>query len=184
MNLTDITKNIRLKSRDFLILVCVFVCALVVLLVWLFKPAAAPDFKSEIANLITPLRAHFQKDTDYRGLDTAYVIKNTLAPKQMVRLGKLFGKSKAEILIGRDINGNTILPFEKTFTLTYLNLSKKNCLALLKTNFDASSGLESISVSNDRFYEFTYGGELSLPIKPEIVQDYCKTKNTVSLRFE
>lgn len=184
MNLTDIKKNIHLKSKDVAILVCIFVFCLFFILFWLFKPTGQVDFKSEIAILTTSVRAHFQKNPDYRGLDTAYVVKNTLAPKEMIRLNKLYGKSKTEILIGRDINGNTVMPFEKTFTLIYLNLNKKNCLALLATDFDASSGLESISVSNDSFYEFTYGGELSLPISQQNAQTYCKTKNTVMLRFE
>lgn len=184
MNLMNIKKNIHLKSKDFLILICVFIFFLFFTLFWLFKPASKVDFKSEITILTVPVRTHFQKNPDYRGLDAAYVIKNTLAPKEMVRLNKLFSKSKAEILIGRDINGNSVAPFEKTFTLTYLNLNKKNCSALLTTNFDASSGLESISVSNDNFYEFTYGGELSLPINSKDAQTYCKPKNTVMLRFE
>lgn len=184
MNLTDIKKNIHLKSKDFLILVCVFIFLLFFVLFWIFKPAGKVDFKSEITILTAPVRTHFQKNPDYRGLSTAYIIKNALAPKDMIRRNKLYGKSKAEILIGRDINGNAVAPFEKTFTLTYLNLNKKNCLDLLTTDFDASSGLESISVSNDKFYEFTYGGELSLPINSEDAQTYCKQKNTVMLRFE
>lgn len=184
MKPNDIYKNLRLSSKSFLALVCILGIGLVFLLFWLFKPAPAIDFKPEIHDLTTAVRTHFQKNIDYRGLNTAYVIEQNLAKKEIVRVGKLFSKSNSEILVGRDIKGNTVGAFEKTFTVTYLNLNKVRCLSLLTTDFHADSGLVSIAVSNDKLYELTYGGELSLPVSKEKASEYCKAKNTVMLTFE
>jgi hypothetical protein len=184
MKLTDVYQNLRLSSKSFLALVCVLFVGLVFLLVWLFKPVAVTDFKPEIHDLTAAIRVHFQKNIDYQGLDTAYVIEQKLSPKEMIRIGKLFSKSNSEILIGRDMKGNPVAAFEKTFAVTYLNLSKAKCLSLLTSDFSADSGLVSIAVSNDKLYELTYGGELSLPVSQDKALEYCKAKNTVMLIFE
>lgn len=184
MKTTDVYQKLRLSSKSFLALVCILGIGLVFLLFWSFKPVNVADFNSEIHNLTLAVRSHFQKNIDYRGLDTAYVIEQKLSPKEMVRIGKLFGKSNSEILIGRDMKGNTVAAFEKTFAVTYLNLNKAKCLSLLTTDFNADSGLVSIAVSNNKLYELTYGGELSLPVSKEDAQSYCKAKNTVMLVFE
>ena len=184
MKLTDVYQKLRLSSKSFLAFVGVLVIGLFFLLFWLFRPADTADFTSEIHNLTVTVRTHFQKNIDYRGLDTAYVIEQKLSPKEMVRVGKLFGKSNSEILIGRDMKGKTVAAFEKTFAVTYLNLNKAKCLSLLTTDFNVDSGLVSIAVSNDKLYELTYGGELSLPVNPQKALEYCKAKNTVMLVFE
>jgi len=184
MNLTKVLQSTSLKPKEFLALVCALVIGLLILIFWLFKPQSAVDFKPEIESLTEAVRTHFQRNIDYHGLNTAYVIKNALAPKEMVRVDKLFGKSKSEVLVGKDMKGSTVLVFEKKFAVTYLNLNKKNCLALLTTEFEASSGLEGISVSNDNLYELTYGGKFSLPVNKQDAQNYCKAKNTVMLIFE
>lgn len=182
MNLTDMYKNFHLKSKEFL--VCLFIVGLFLLLFWIFKPQSTIDFKTEIENLNNAVRVHFQRNIDYHGLNTAYVIKNALAPKEMIRKDKLFSKSKSEILVGKDIKGSVVLAFQKTFAVTYLNLNKANCVALLTTDFGASSGLESISVSNNNLIELSYGGKFSLPVNKQDAQSYCKAKNTVMLVFE
>ena len=184
MNLTEILKSAHIKPKEFLALACALAVGLLFLVFWLFKPQADVDFKPEIENLTDTIRTHFQRNIDYHGLNTAYVIKNALAPKEMVRVDKLFGKSKSEVLVGKDMKGSTVLVFEKNFAVTYLNLNKKNCVALLTTEFEASSGLEGISVSNGNLYELTYGGKFSLPVNRQDAQKYCKAKNTVMLVFE
>lgn len=184
MKPSDVYKNLHLSSKSFLAFVCFLSVGLIALLFWLFKPASEFDFKPEIEMLTTAIRTHFQKNIDYHGLNTAYVLEKELAPKEMVRVGKLFSKSNSEILVGKDMKGNTALAFEKTFALTYLNLNKSKCLSLLTTDFNADSGLVSITVSNNKFYELTYGGELSLPVSRQKALNYCKAKNTVMLVFE
>lgn len=184
MTFSDICKSLHLSSKSFLVAVCVFFIALMLLLFWLFKPAASVDFKSEIQTITASVRTHFQKNVDYRGLDTAYVINQHIVPKEFVRAGKLFSKNNAEILIGKDTKGSTVSIFEKTFGITYLNLNQKKCIQLLLSDFSSESGLTGIFVSNDNFYELSYGGNLSLPVSEQAAQSYCKNKNTVMLIFE
>jgi hypothetical protein len=117
-------------------------------------------------------------------LNTDYVIEHNLAPKELIRTGKLFSKNFAEILVGKDIKGNPVAAFERTFALTYLNLNQKKCQALLLTEFPPEFGLSGISVLNDKLYEFSYGSQLSLPVSEKNAKLCCKNKNTVMLVFE
>ena len=184
MNLTNIFQNIRLKPKDVLILASVLLIGVFILLYFLFKQDSADNFKSEIEGLTKSVRTHFQKSIDYHGLNTQYVIKNAIAPKEMIRANKLFSKSQNQIFVGRDIKGNPVGVFEKSFGITYLNLNQKKCHELLLTEFSEQSGLIGILLSNEKLYEFSYGGTPALPVTQDAARSYCQNKNTIMLTFE
>jgi len=184
MKTSDVYKRLRRVSKTFLIAICCFIVALGIFVLWGFRPIEKCDFKAEIEMLTSNIRSHFQKSLDYHGLNTAYVLQNGLVPKKMVRKDKIFSKSKTEILIGKDLKGSTVLPFERHFAIIYVNINKNRCIELLSSQFEADFGLSGISVANDKLYELTYGGELSLPVHEQDAQNYCRTKNTVMLVFE
>ena len=102
----------------------------------------------------------------------------------MIRINKIFSKNASEILIGGDLNGRTVMPFEKSFGIIYTNLDHQKCIHVLTTKFDVSSGLTGVTVSNDDVFEFTYGGVLNLPVSQEAAQTHCRAKNTVMFTFE
>ncbi|MBO7098026.1 MAG: hypothetical protein J6W11_05265 [Alphaproteobacteria bacterium] len=184
MDITNACKNLRLTAKTVLIVSCVLLCGLFCFVFMLMKPVPEADFKTEVGMLTTNIRKHFQRNADYKSLNTSYVIEHNLVLKDMTRGGKIFSGCQNEIIIGRDINGHAVLPLEKHFVITYINLNRSNCIKLLTTDFDTTFGLENITVSNDKTYELTYGGQFPLPVTQKAAQSYCHIRNTVMLAFE
>ena len=184
MNIKNACKNLRITAKTILILCCCLLGGIFFVVFLLLKPVPQTDFKTEIQMLTSNIRAHFQRQFDYRALNTSYAVKNNLVPKDMVHLNKIFSSHTNEIIIGRDSHGNAVFPLEKHFVITYTNLNKNKCIMLLTSDFDASFGLENITVSNDKFYELTYGGTFPLPVTQKAAQKYCRTKNNIMLAFE
>ena len=186
MNISHIRQFLGLKSNRFIVLVSAAVaCFIVIIFMFLFlKSSSSPDFKTELENLSSAVRAYFQQQVDYRGLDTAFVVKKQIVPQDMVRKNKIFSKNKAEILIGGDVNGQAVAPFSKNFGIIYLNLNRKKCQEILTTKLDVSAGLTSINILNEDNYSLSYGGEFKLPVSKERAKQYCKAVNTVMFVFE
>ena len=185
MQLPESFKKIRLTSNQFIGLVCVLV-ALVICLVCVFflKPEKKIDFSQELKTISASVRKHYQKNIDYRGLETKIIVDDKVLPQTMVRNGKIYSAFKGEILIGRNLKGDAVLPFENFFSVTYLNINRQKCEGLIASTFDETSGLTAITVSNEKLYEFTYGGELSLPVSEQKAKEICASKNDVMFTFE
>lgn len=177
-------KNKSLTMGGLLSLVGILAFGLFLLIFLLLKSPASTGVSDEIKSITQAIRKHYQKQIDYRGLNTASAIKENIIPLQMIRSNKVFSKNSSEILIGSDIEGNIISPFVNTFSVVYKNLNKQKCQNVLLTTFDETSGLLSITVSNKEIYEFTYGGDMTLPISKEAAKKYCTVKNDVMFTFE
>ncbi|MBR2299783.1 MAG: hypothetical protein IJ870_04330 [Alphaproteobacteria bacterium] len=185
MNTFGGIKKIRLTSNAFLGLIGVFVVAFsILLLVLLSKKPSELSADSELKSISRNIRQHFQRDADYRGLNTAYALENNIVPKPLIRANKIFSALGAEILIGADLSGRPIAPFENTFGIIYKNLNAKKCETLISSEFDAASGLVAITVSNEKSSEFSYGGNPALPVSKKAAEETCSAKNTVMFTFE
>ncbi len=185
MKTTFGNKRFHLSSNAFLGIACAVAIGLFLLLFFLLKPSQTASVTDEISTLSRNIRTHFQKKTDYRGLDTNFAIKNNMVPLEKIRANKVYSKNKSEIIIGRDISGNTVMPTENLFAITYLNLDRNKCKKLLTSKLDATSGVVSITLENEEAsYEFTYGGSLPLPVSSENAKKFCKAKNAVMFTFE
>lgn len=160
--------------------------AVVLCLTLFFSLRSSTDFniQTELENLTKSVRQYYQKSPDYRGLDTSFAVQNKIIPLSMVRHQKIYSFSKSEILIGKDTTGQTLLPMDRSFGVTYLRLNKKDCLKIAETHFDQTSGLVEITVQNEKAYTFTYGGELALPFSQDDAIHYCGHQNTVTFTFE
>lgn len=178
-------KKIRLTSNQFIGLVCAL-AALVVCLACVFflKPEKKIDFSQELKTISASVRKHYQKNIDYRGLETKVIADDKVLPQKMVRNGKIYSAFKGEILLGRNLKGDAVLPFETFFNITYLNINRLKCESLITSVFDETSGLTGITVSNEKLYEFTYGGELPLPVSAQKAKEVCASKNDVMFTFE
>jgi len=167
--------------------ISVIVIGLLVFLVIMigFWPKSEKNITQEVESINLAIRRHYQKQADFRGLNTETVVRESLAPAFMIRQNKIFSRMNREIFIGRDEQGHTCLPTDQFFALTYLNLDKNMCKNLISQPFDISLGLREITLSNDQSSQtFSYGGDLSLPITPEVAEKHCQTLNTVVLVFE
>ena len=131
--------------------------------------------------MASSVRAHFQKKPDYRGLNTAYAVQNKIVDAKHLRLNKIYSQNSREILIGADSQGSTCAVRTKSFTVTYIDVSKEECAELLSQKFDLSSGLTAFTSGQ---YTFAFGGDLPFPQTPKEAQRYCTNKNTVSFVFE
>ncbi|HCU59306.1 MAG TPA: hypothetical protein DIC64_04925 [Alphaproteobacteria bacterium] len=185
MNLTGGFKKIHLTPNAFLALVLAIAVGLIILLVLLLHPSSVQKVENtELQSISRSVRQHFQKKLDYRGLNTAYALENGIIPAQMARASKVFSSLSCEIIIGGDINGRTVAPFENTFNVVYKNLDAQKCQDLITSKFDAAAGLKSITVSNKNSYEFSYGGNLALPVSERAAKEHCSARNTVMFTFE
>jgi len=184
MRLPNNLKKIRLTSNAFLALVIIAAVSLFVVLLLLIKPASVPNASDELLALSSSVRKYYQKQMDYRGLNTSLAVEKGIVPKKLVHSKKIFSINGSEIILGADVRGSTIPPFVATFGVTYKNLDAKKCQNLLSSNFEASSGLSDITLLNDKTIIFTYGGQYPLPVSQKDAKKYCTTKNTIMFTFE
>ncbi len=172
-------------SQNFLWVICAFV-AVILCLTLFFALSIKADFNitSELFNLTQNIHHYYQKSPDYRGLNTSYAIENKIIPAPMIRQNKIYSLSKSEVLIGKDLSGETLLPMDRFFSITYLRINKKECLKIFETDFHEDSSLIGITIQNDKAYEFSYGGVLALPLSKHKAEDYCRSQNTIMFTFE
>ena len=143
------------------------------------------SIKTELQTLTQNIRREYQKNLNYRGLNTLVSIENKLIPAYMVRNGKIFSRIKSEILIGRNEAGDTLLASDTFFSISYLNVNQSKCVSMVSEPFEISLGLSNIQIlTPEKSYEFSYGGELPLPLSKQDAFQYCQHKNTVVFSFE
>ena len=139
----------------------------------------------EIKSINLNIRKHYQKQPDYRGLNTKTAIKDNLIPSFMVRQNKIFSRLKREILVGRNASGDSLLPADHFFAIAYLNVDKAMCISIISEPFDITLGLRDITLLNNKTsLVFSYGGEFPLPVNKEVAEKHCHSLNTVVLSFE
>ncbi len=170
--------------RKMCLLFALFVCLLVLLGSFFSLSNNDLLLSDELKNITNNVRGAFQKKPDYRGLDNTYAIENNIVSKSLVRNGKIFSRSRSQIIIGRDETGKMLRAGDNFFTISYKNLNMKKCVVLASTNFDVSDGLVQIVIQNNAETVFAYGQENNLPVTKERVQQACRSDNIVSFRFE
>ena len=138
----------------------------------------------EALKISRDIRSAFSLKPDYRGLNSAYVIQNKIILPSLVRQNKIFSRFQSEIVIGRDDKGNASMAGDYYFDVTYQNLNRRKCKALMTAPFMADSGLIGIELKNEKAYHFTYGGEYTLPVSKQNADTLCKAKNSITLSFE
>lgn len=142
---------------------------------------------TDIISLADNIHAHYKIRPDYWGLSTQSAIDNKLVPAGLLRGDKIVSAMGKNIIIGQDIDGNMVMPGSRQFMISISNISKSACLGLLTLPLTQQQNLSLTSVSitsEDITTEFTWGGDLSLPILEDTAKKYCKNHNTVSWTFE
>lgn len=160
------------------------------LLLFFLKPDNGKAFisvQNEIMLLADNIHKHYQVRPDYWGLSTETAIKNKLVPADLLRGDKIINSLGKEFIIGQDIEGNVVMPGSRQFIITIPNISKSVCLGLLALPLTQEQNLSLTAVSiktADTVADFTWGGDLPLPISESTAQKYCKNHNTLSWIFE
>ena len=127
------------------------------------------------------IRAYFSNKPDYWGLSTNYVVKNTIVDKKFIYNDKIILTDGKELLIGKGINGDVVLPREMSFDIILKKLNKSQCISYLENKLNDANQmkLESLSVVNSTISKvFTWGDKTnSLPVKPYTGKDICSDEN-------
>ena len=143
--------------------------------------------KQEISELSNKIRNHYKVRPDYWGLSTENAVKNNIIPPQMVHGNKIIGSLGKEINVGQDADGSMIMPGGKRFMISVANIGKSACKAVLPDNLSHAENPALVNINliaGGKTYNFEWGGELPLPVTPELADKLCQNNNTISWIYE
>lgn len=143
--------------------------------------------KQEISELSDKIRNHYKVRPDYWGLSTENAVKNKIIPPKMIRGNKIVGALGKEINVGQDADGSMIMPGGKRFMISVANIGKSACKAVLPDNLSHAENPALVNINliaGGKTYNFEWGGELPLPVTPELADKLCQNNNTISWIYE
>lgn len=185
----NLLKQHFIKNKQ--IITCIAISILLIAtLVLLFSFSPKDNFanvQSEITVLSENIRNFYKKKPDYWGLNNASIIKNQIAPENLVRGEKILSSAGREFIVGQNQNGDTVMPAQRSFMVTLNNLSKSACKKIAVFTFDNENNyvLQKIIINDsNEDIEFEWGGKNPLPIDQKMSDTYCSNKNSISWVFE
>ena len=183
------TENfIRVLKNKQIIAYAVAGIILTTAMLWLFGTSNNDNLsaiETELSDIAQNIRNHYKHKPDYWGLNTEVALN--IAPSHMVRNGKIVSAIGREFIVGQNENGDTIMPSQRSFTISITNLPKKVCegLATLKISHENNYSLQKIRIiSSSSKTDFEWGGNNVLPISSEDAVKFCDKKNSISWVFE
>ena len=179
-----------MKNKEKFIMY-IWICSLVTIIVigtilCLRRPSGEiVQANKEILSTADKIRSYYRNRPDYWGLDTQAVIKDELYIGK-IENDKIINNLGEEVVIGSDIDGTTIMPGQRIFSISYLQVMQKQCIELASFRWqeEGKLGLISFKIQNDSGdYEFSWGNK-GLPLSRNYAKQYCKEKNNLSWTFE
>ena len=174
--------------KQITILITLLTMGVVILLAWVIRPdPRITDAATELALTANNIRMFYQTKPGYWGLNTDMVIKNNLQASSMLVDGKLKNAFGKPVIIGQDTNGSIIMPGTRHFTITFPDLTAKECTAMAAFRLnerESLSLLQMVIITGDKTYEFNWGGTNPLPITKTEAAKYCGQQNTIGWSFE
>lgn len=139
----------------------------------------------ELVQISSKIRQYYQNRPDYRGLNTAEVVKNNLYVGKVSNNVILNSRNKP-VLIGGDAAGSIVMPGSRSFVISYLDLTRKECIELSSRFWQETEklGVLSMSIINNAYNQEFNWGEGGLPLNTSQAEKYCKDKNTLVWAFE
>lgn len=129
------------------------------------------------------IRLHYSNKADYWGLNSEYVVSNSILPNKFVSNEKIILSDGKELLVGFGKDGNKVLPRASEFDLILKNLNSLECSSYLDTDVDESNliKLTGIKVINSKgIFEFVWGDNTySLPIEKGAGNSICGDDNII-----
>ncbi len=177
-----------IRSKIFLGGIIVFGILLTTVIAFLLSQR--PSSKNVAANqelvqISSKIRQYYQNRPDYRGLNTAEVVKNNLYVGKVNNNVILNSRGKS-VLIGGDAAGSMVMPGIRSFVISYLDLTRKECIELSSRFWQETEklGVLSMSIINETYNQEFNWGEDGLPLSKSQAEKYCKNKNTLVWSFE
>lgn len=153
---------------------------------WFLLKSPKPDANivtagNQISLLTDNVRKFYRNRPDAWGLNTQSVLKNAIAPQEMVQNGKLINALGKETLVGADSNGTTVMPGSRNFAITFRGLDYEECVELsaLAPDEKTALSLTSETIANETETMFIWGGEHPLPITRKAAEEFCKQQNSL-----
>lgn len=139
----------------------------------------------ELVQISSKIRQYYQNRPDYRGLNTTEVVKNNLYVGKVSNNVILNSRNKP-VLIGGDAAGSVVMPGGRSFVISYLDLTRKECVELSSRFWQETEklGVLSMSIVNNAYNQEFNWGEGGLPLNKSQAEKYCKDKNTLVWVFE
>ena len=180
MNWNMIYYHLKNKKLYLGVLAIVALCAV---LFFCFSSSDSNVYaaQKQLLTLTDNIRNAYRNKPDAWGLNTFSAIKNNIVPQNMLKDGQIINALAKEILIGADVNGNTVMPGSRNFDIIYKNLNYDECVALAQFDFDEKNllGVASVSIINKNIYLFDWTENNSLPLSKDICQKSCSEKNDI-----
>lgn len=154
--------------------------------VWFGFKSSEPDAKvvaaaRQISLLTDNVRKFYRNRPDAWGLNTQSVLKNAIAPQEMIQNGKLVNALGKETIVGANADGMTVMPGGRNFVITFRGLDYEECVELsaLAPDEKTALSLTSETIANETETMFIWGGEHPLPITRKAAEEFCKQQNSL-----
>ncbi len=176
--------KINLKNNKRMVIVC---CLLLISMATLFVwPKSNKEYivaAQELMDLTANIRTYFQHRPDFWGLNTQMVLDKKLHTHTMLRNGILLSSLGNQVLIGKGVDAEIIMPTAKSFDVVYKNLTKKQCMGLLLAEYDQKfwlsiSGLSIVFKQKEVLFSWA-DKEHKLPITRAAAKKFCHDRATV-----
>lgn len=158
------------------------------LVMTLFKPNPKIVLAAEQAPVLAEkIRQSFQIRNNYWGLDTSWVIRQQLAPVEMIDGQKLINELGKPVLVGGGLEGSKLMPNARNFNIIYKNLDRSECVGIASFRYSEKNllGLISMTIVTDKDEKvFAWGTDNPLPITGTEAKQACKNSNTLIFTFE
>ena len=133
-----------------------------------------------IFSISDAIRAYYADKPNYWGLDTDYVIKQNIAPAQIIKQNALILDGNIQIFIGSGFDADTVLPMAESYDIVVHHLNKAQCMSYAEKDLSDEQRISLLSLSiinGSGVYIFEWGGRYSLPIQKYATKKLCADKD-------
>ena len=146
---------------------------------------STPNIVGDISKIVEHIHKNYANKNSYWGLDNKALDKLQTLNHNQNQVINSFGKT---ILVGEGEGGNTIMPGEKSFDISFPGLSKKQCIYAATAVFDSPVTLGLLQmqiVTSSARQVFTWGADkYKLPVVSQQARELCADNATVIWTFE
>ena len=141
----------------------------------------------QVPQLAASIRQKFQVRSDYRGLNTAEVLKLKAAPTDMIAGNGLMNALDLPVWVGNGADATALMPGARRFNIVYKGLDKSECIGIVSYNSSEKDqlGLNDIVILSEKAEKtYSWGGENPLPVSLSEAKSSCGKDNILIFGYE
>ena len=186
--MASLSEKIKKISPQRWILSILIVIGLIGLIMMAFKTnPKIVKAAQQVPQLAASIRQKFQIRSDYRGLNTAEVLKLKAAPADMIAGNGLLNALDLPVLVGGGADATALMPGARRFNIVYKGLDKSECVGIVSYNSNEKDqlGLNDIVIFSEKNEKtFSWGGENPLPVSLSEAKESCGKNNVLIFGYE